>query len=859
MKKLLSVFLILIMLLSLVPMTLASEEHAEPESMEEIVEEPEPAEPEPVREELPGEPDAEPEEPAEEPADEPAEEPATDGAKSGKCGDNVNWSLSGSTLTISGTGDMYNYDALSYPWRDDHSSIKTIIIENGVTSISNLAFTEFTALTSVTIPNSVKKIGAKAFIACEALKNVTLPSAVASIGWGAFSSCTSLTGINLPEGMKEIEDELFRDCTSLTSISIPGSITGIGERAFGGCTALNEFKVSASSESFKTIDGVLFTKDGKTLVCYPPAKTYTAYSIPSGVTSIDAWAFEDCTVLINVTIPESVTEIGSYTFTTCTSLKSVNIPNGVTQLPNGVFYGCASLNNILLPSGMTSIGSSAFQKCSSLMSVTVPASVASIGGWAFMDCPKLESVTFLGDAPHYWGYSVFLNTTTTVFYPSGNSTWTADTMQNYSGTITWKPYEPMQPLPLDRIDFASLETELIPGEEFPQKNGVPAADSHFTNPIYYWEDARGDVASGLPEPNKYYWLNVFVESDAGYTFGVAGTTVPVYVNGTKVGDGIVKADVYGRAEMVQLTLRRTGPYAPITAASITVTDPEAGKMPQSDAKPVSGSHFAIEEGYWCTSFTPSARLTSEFVYGTTYYYYAVLIPDAGYEFAGSAQGSVSEDELSVTANGMEAYSRYKSADGRVTVYFPFKAGGPVYSGVIELKGFVRPVVGAPTDQSAVTAVGSAYTITKQEWSLNAVFGGQASDTTFRDGKTYFWKCTVKLKDGKGFPEDYAAGLTIDGKKIPKMTTAEILVAVWNEESFTGGWDVNNDTMLITLAYTPTNTLLGDADGDGTVNKYDAALILQYLVGKVQASDLDMDAADTDGDGNVTAADAALIL
>ena len=175
---------------------------------------------------------------------------------------------------------------------------------------------------------------------------------------------------------------------------------------------------------------------------------------------------------------------------------------------------------------------------------------------------------------------------------------------------------------INLVDFAELETELTFGKEFPTKLGVTAPDSHCKNTIYYWEDPWGNVASGIPEEGRYYWLNAYIEPDAGYTFGPVGTKVPVYRNGEKLGDGEV-VSAYGRDEILHLQLRRTGPHlVAITRVdfSYLTTTLATGfpKTPTAELK--SGSHCSITYlGKWLE------RVSGDWYDGTagqgkTYYY-----------------------------------------------------------------------------------------------------------------------------------------------------------------------------------------------------------------------------------------------
>ena len=257
----------------------------------------------------------------------------------GYCGDNLTWVLDTETgtLTISGTGAMYNYDPYNgdyySPWYDSRQSITSVIIKNGVTSIGNYAFEYCTSLTSVTIPNSVTCIGRRAFKNCSSLTSVTIPNSVTSIGSGAFKNCSSLTSVTIPNSVMSIGDEAFSDCSGLTSITIPNSVTSIEEETFYGCTSL------------------------------------TSVTIPNSVTSIERYAFAYCTGLTSIPIPNSVTSIEKGTFDGCTSLTSVTIPNSVTRIEEDAFYDCRFIETITLGSSLKYIGENAFGECPRLMDI----------------------------------------------------------------------------------------------------------------------------------------------------------------------------------------------------------------------------------------------------------------------------------------------------------------------------------------------------------------------------------------------------------------------------------------------------------------------------------------------------------
>ena len=352
--------------------------------------------------------------------------------ETGKCGDKLKYSLDTSTglLTISGTGDMYDYGGSSYsPFKNYYSSsIKSVIIKNGVTSIGEYAFCNCTSLTSITIPNSVTSICYSAFYGCTSLTSITIPDSVTSIGGSAFSGCTSLTNITIPNSVTSIGNNAFRGCTSLTNVTIPDSVTSIGEyafcnctsltsvtipnsvtnigvSAFSSCTSLTLIDVSKNNKKYISIDGVLFDKDKTKLIQYPAGSNRTIYSIPNSVISIGSDAFVGCTSLTSVTIPDSVTSIGSGAFRSCTSLTSVKIPNSVTSIGNYTFSGCTSLTSITISDSVKSIGWNAFSGCTSLTSVTIPNSVTSIDNNAFRGCTNLTIVTIPNSVTSIGGYA----------------------------------------------------------------------------------------------------------------------------------------------------------------------------------------------------------------------------------------------------------------------------------------------------------------------------------------------------------------------------------------------------------------------------------------------------------------------
>ena len=364
----------------------------------------------------------------------------------GTCGENASWKLEGGTLTISGTGEMTDYDRDNriVPWYNIRSAITRVVVEKGITSIGDCAFDGCGDLTNVTIPDSVAGIGYYAFNSCRGLTNVTIPDSVISIGYGAFYQ-SGLTRITLPRSITSIEENTFTGCSSLASVEIPNSVTSIGDSAFGVCSSLANMILP---DSVTSIGDYAFEKCGSlTSVTIPDSVTnighdafyqsgLTSIVLPRSITSIEERTFDRCSSLINVTIPNSVTDIGDGAFNNCSSLTSVIIPDSVTSIGRYAFARCASLANISLSNSMINIGVSAFDSCSSLSSVTIPTNVTRIGENAF-DSSGLSEIYFTGDAPTI-GDNVFDGVTATAYYPQDASGWENAIRNQYGGKITWK-------------------------------------------------------------------------------------------------------------------------------------------------------------------------------------------------------------------------------------------------------------------------------------------------------------------------------------------------------------------------------------------------------------------------------------
>ena len=294
-------------------------------------------------------------------ADEPNNPPYT-----GTCGDSLTWTLTADgTLTISGSGEMENYDIIAPPWKNrtdqigERINIKKLIVGEGGTSIGNGALSWEGELSDVTLPDSLKKIGVMAF----------------------FHNSV-LTGVSLPEGLTAVGDYAF-EYSDLRWMRIPSTLTAIGREAFA-FTKISAF-FCAGGTSFRAVDGVLYSYDKKTLVVYPSARATMVLEIPAGTETISVTAFKSCAALTNVTLPEGLTTIGANAFEECVSLSGVTIPESVTSIVEAAFRGDKLLSYAPLPAGLTELGDGVFMYCESMTEAIIPEGITKLGWASFMD------------------------------------------------------------------------------------------------------------------------------------------------------------------------------------------------------------------------------------------------------------------------------------------------------------------------------------------------------------------------------------------------------------------------------------------------------------------------------------------
>ena len=327
---------------------------------------------------------------------------------------------------------------------------KKVVINEGISNISNYAFYNCTSLEEITIPNTVTSIDFDA-LAKTRIKKLNIPNSVTTIAdcafWGnpsltevklsenlkslgvnAFQQCTALTEIEIPEGITKIGQWTFLDCSSLEKIYIPKAVTLIDTWAFLDCNKLKTIYFGGTKSDFENItvnSQVIGNTSSNPSACISTAKKYyqcskygnykyyvpedaanecTVYNysgtknivvIPSSMNGKTVNTLENTfagnTNLEAVTIPNSVKNING-AFEGCNNLTSIIMPSSLETIGSNTFNCAYNLSNVEIPNTVTSIGANCFAGCN-MQSIKIPQTVKTIGSNAFADCTKLKTIT----------------------------------------------------------------------------------------------------------------------------------------------------------------------------------------------------------------------------------------------------------------------------------------------------------------------------------------------------------------------------------------------------------------------------------------------------------------------------------
>lgn len=235
----------------------------------------------------------------------------------------------------------------------------------------------------------VTAIADNAFYYCY-IESIELPKTLRVIGDRAFLGVSGLEKIELPNKLERIGKNSFFSCVDLKRISIPSTLKEIGETAFYDCKSLESFSVDNSNDFYSASDGILYSKDGETLITYPLAKKNTEFTVPSDVKAIERYAFSGSEKLEKVTISASVRTLGEGCFDSCHSLSEVILNNGLVSIEKRAFAECA-VTSIVIPDSVEKIGIAAFYNSPLLENVVVGKGAKSVSHSAFMGSAWFEN------------------------------------------------------------------------------------------------------------------------------------------------------------------------------------------------------------------------------------------------------------------------------------------------------------------------------------------------------------------------------------------------------------------------------------------------------------------------------------
>ena len=303
-------------------------------------------------------------------------------------------------------------DAFSY-----NTSLTSIKIPNTVTSIGKRAFQECTNLTSIEIPDTVTYIGDYCFSGCNRLQKIKLSKKIQTINQRLLQGCSSLTEIEIPEGVKSIGYAAFISCNKLTTITLPASLTSFNGTAIAGLSRLTEVKVADGNDSFKFENGMLLSKDGKTM--YMALLTLTEINVPNGVVSIvgDTLSGSSATKII---LPDTVSSnLSGTVFNGMNKLATIELSSTSKNLKlvDGNLYSydgkrfikyMGTSKTFTVPEGVETLVCRCITK--SMTTLNLPSTLKVIEGWSLSSMSGVNLLNIPASVTTMYTYSFHANT-----------------------------------------------------------------------------------------------------------------------------------------------------------------------------------------------------------------------------------------------------------------------------------------------------------------------------------------------------------------------------------------------------------------------------------------------------------------
>ncbi|MBQ7499976.1 MAG: leucine-rich repeat protein [Clostridia bacterium] len=345
----------------------------------------------------------------------------------GTCGDALVWKLNLDTgvLTISGTGDMYDYNS-SYifagmeviystdaPWFEYKNDIVAVNIADGVTGIGNNAFTFCPNIESINIGKDVEAFNTGCCVTCDSLAAVNVDNANANIASadGAvynkamtelkfYPGAKADESFTIPAGVTTVAASAFANNLILKELVVTSDVVSTGAYAFSGCKALQNVSLNCGSigdyafASCGKLESAVLGANVASIGEYAFSNCFklASVNIPDGITVLNPGVFQNCYELTSISIPSGVVGFGNSLFDGCAKLATIEGYGNVTSYGSDVFSGCKALESYDIPYGTTAIPFGMFKGCTSLSSVTIPESVESVGFWAFNGCTALSYI-----------------------------------------------------------------------------------------------------------------------------------------------------------------------------------------------------------------------------------------------------------------------------------------------------------------------------------------------------------------------------------------------------------------------------------------------------------------------------------
>jgi len=723
--------------------------------------------------------------------------------------------------------------------------LSTINWGSQLKSISRSAFYGCTSLTSLTIPNTVTTIDNSAFYGCSSITSLTIGSKVTSIGFEAFRNCTGLKSVSIPNSVTSISTNAFRDCTRITSVTMGTGLSEIPERCFAGCKSLETVSIGAN------------------------------------VINIGISAFDDCPALSTINWGSQLKSISRSAFYGCTSLTSLTIPNTVTTIDNSAFYGCSGIRELTIGDKVTSIGYEAFKYCTGLKEVVIPEKVTGIGGHAFGYCDNIAEVYFPASLQTVGSYAFNgCEGITDVYYESSESDWGYVTIE--------KGNEPI--------------TNAIFHDNYTEK---PTVSIISTNNLAVNQTVTLKMSDNVGVVS-YYWGISSSPSSGSFTSITSATSKSITKTVSDAGTYYLFAkDAVGNVS---------------TTASVTfyktTFNGNKGSVSPSYVITKSGNSFnlpmASREGYTFLGWSSSSNATSADYSANSSYkptgtktLYAVWekVPEpivlksievytnptkTIYYIGDSLNTSgltikliYSDDSTETLTSGFAVSGFNSSTAGTKTVTVTYKGKTTTFNVTV-----TEPVI----ESDAVISVTSATGRAGNQVSVNIVLSENPGVTSmllsvdFDEDVLRLVNVTDAGLLGSAFhSNNYSSpyslswandtatsNFTVNGSIV--TLTFEILdSAEAGETAISVNYDYNNydiiDKDLNRISFATkagkinvTDVIIGDVNGDGTVNTLDRVILTRYIANWTEyiADDISLDAADVNADGVVNTLDRVIL-